>query len=147
MLLRHCCWCGRGLTLASRWMRAYRQPTEVLIGFRAFLLPTILVVRVQILPVCLCVCVCIRTVAFERNDIWYLAPWCTLTLFKLTLSSKVKVTGQSSRSQEEIMLKWSVPRRVRAFYFMFGFAELIIMVLLWFDSDTYADEFRAIRRT
>jgi len=50
-----------------------------------------------------CSCWCVRTETFELNDLWpiYLVYWFTLTLF--TSSSKVKVIGQSSRSQDDKM--------------------------------------------
>jgi len=69
--------------------------------------PTALVVQIEqsVGCVCLCVSVCIRTITFELNDLSprYLTRWFSLLVPRSC--SKIKILGQSSRSQEETVAK------------------------------------------
>ena len=63
-----------------------------------------------------CVSVCVRSITFEQNNHWpsYLARWFISTLY--SSSSKVSVICQRSRSQKEMLPRWSVRPWVRAFW-------------------------------
>jgi len=62
------------------------------------------------------VCVCVRTINVELNDLWprYLAAGFTSTL--PTLSSKVKVTDQSWRSEDDGNVHSDAQYAVNVFY-------------------------------
>jgi len=62
----------------------------------------VLWVKQSVHSACLFVCLCVRAITFEVNDLWprYLAGCFVFSLSRP--SSKVKVIGYSSQSQEEI---------------------------------------------
>jgi len=101
---------GRHLYLAgrpSRWALAHISSFYLscllsvpVTYFCMWLLLTTLVVQVEQSLQHVCVCLFLPTIPFELNDLWpgYLLCWLMLTL--CGSSSKMKVKGQSSESQE-----------------------------------------------
>jgi len=110
-------------------------------------IPSVLVSVVTPVCVCVCACVCVCvsvclsvwTITFQVNSLWprRLACWLTLTLSRSSL--KVKVVGQSSRSQrlfvKFVMLNWP---RVSAFLVSLSlFACAQNQYALRFDDPTW----------